>query len=79
MADEKRPPYAILGIHGNDVRTIEGDVARVRFFVGDRIVDEDHELPPLGPGVPATMEMYDMVMRHDLLKRAEELVEVKKK
>jgi hypothetical protein len=79
MADEKRPPYAILGIHGSDVETVEGNVARVRFFVGSKIVDEDHPLPPLGAGVPATMEMYDMVMKRDLVKRAEELIEVKTK
>jgi hypothetical protein len=74
MADtEQKPPYVILGIHGKDVETVEGNVARVRFFVNGKVVDENHELPAIAPGVPATLELYDMVMKHDLLKRYEAL------
>lgn len=37
--------YAILGIHGHDCVTVVGDVARVRFFVDDKVLDEDVPLP----------------------------------
>ena len=37
--------YAVLGIHGNDVDTVQGNVARIRMFVGDQVIDEDFNLP----------------------------------
>lgn len=37
--------YLILGIHGADVQTVAGNVARVRMFVNNETVDEDFPLP----------------------------------
>jgi hypothetical protein len=37
--------YAILGIHDKDVLSVEGEVVRVRMFVGDQVIDEDFPLP----------------------------------
>lgn len=64
--------YAVLGLHGA--------VARVRFFITpdaenkeDRFVDEDVTLPEILPGVPPTLEVYETILKPELLKRFDEL------
>lgn len=39
--------YQILGLHGDGVATVSGNVARVRMYVGDEQVDEDFSLPQI--------------------------------
>ena len=34
-----------MGMHGEDVTTVEGNVARVRMFVNGRVYDEDFPIP----------------------------------
>ena len=41
MADS----YVVMGVHDHDVDTVEGNVVRVRMFIGDTMVDEDFALP----------------------------------
>lgn len=81
--------YTILGIHGADVLTVneyaipnnidsalikEHNVARVRMFIGDKIVDEDFDLPEVPPAVPMTQEVYDYFLSGAIKKRMEELL-----
>ncbi len=62
--------YVILGIHGADVATVEGNVARVRFFYGDKVADEDHKLPEeLPPGVTADLFGYGYLLKGVLEER----------
>ena len=65
--------YAILGIHGERVPTVEGNVARVRMFIGDTQVDEDFDLPVLPPGTPETEEVYNSFLKPTIEARIAEL------
>lgn len=61
--------WLILGIHGPDVRTVEDDVARVRFFhdkFEDGFNDIDWPLPELPPGVSPTTELYVAILTPQL-------------
>lgn len=44
--------WHILGIHGADCKTVEGNVARVRMVLEDRIIDEDFSLPEVPAVIP---------------------------
>lgn len=65
--------WMILGIHGEKVLSVAENVARVRMFVGDRIIDEDFTLPVLHKGVPAIEEVYESYLRETIDKRFAEL------
>lgn len=43
--DRTNRKYELLGIHGDKVLTVEGNVARVRMYIGNEQVDEDFALP----------------------------------
>lgn len=43
--DRASRKYQILGIHDSEVHTVEGNVARIRMYIGDDYVDEDFPLP----------------------------------
>lgn len=70
--DEK---YAILGIHDERVITVEGNVARVRMFIGPerQVVDEDFPLPQLPAGVPPTEHVYRSMLADIINARIVEL------
>lgn len=76
--------YTILGIHGEDVLTVneydergrlvkEHNVARVRMFIGDKIIDEDFPLPEVHPSIPKTIELYNTMLQDAIQKRMAEL------
>lgn len=43
--DRTNRKYAVLGIHGPDVPTVEGNQVRVRMFIHGEAIDEDFPLP----------------------------------
>lgn len=65
--------FAILGIHGIEVETVEGNVARVRMFIGDDFVDEDFKLPELWPGTPHTEGVYGTILQPEIEARIKKL------
>lgn len=65
--------FVVLGIHGEDVETVQGNFARVRMYVGDKEFDEDFALPTLPVGVPKTSEVYTAFLKSDIEKRISEL------
>jgi hypothetical protein len=67
--------FVILGIHDEDVHTVDGNVARVRMFVGDREIDEDFDLPniPKGSGIQKNVETYKYFLTEAIEKRMTEL------
>lgn len=71
MAEKQR--YAILGIHDEKVTTVEGNFARVRFFIEDEQVDEDMPLPELPVGLPKIESVYLAMMKDDIENRYKEL------
>jgi len=69
MAEEEKPKYVIIGIHGADVKTVTEDVARVRFFVGKTFVDEDFLLPVMPVDLPLSAEQYGVMLKPQLEER----------
>lgn len=69
--------FAILGIHGVGVSTVEGNVARVRMYpdgIDGDAVDEDFQLPEPPPGFPPLEAIhYETVLGPAILRRIEEL------
>lgn len=65
--------FTILGIHGKEVGTVEGNVARVRMEVGGETYDEDFELPIMHPSVPKTEEIYQFMLQDQIEARMSEL------
>lgn len=66
--------FAILGIHGKDVQTVEGNQARVRMWVnGGEVVDEDFPLPELSSGITPSEQVYGMLLKSSIEKRMMEL------
>lgn len=67
--------FVVLGIHGSEVKTVEGDVARVRMFIDgmEEPVDEDFPLPSMLPGVTPTMELYQYLITSAINARMVEL------
>ena len=67
--------YAILGIHGEDVTTVNGNVARVRLFLDTQKepVDIDIDLPVLMSQLPPVLEVYDCLLKPEIEKRIAEL------
>lgn len=66
--------FAILGIHGPEVRQVDGDVARVRLFLASgtgesRVVDEDFQLPVLPAGVSPSEMVYESLLEPVILAR----------
>lgn len=70
-------PWVILGIHGADVHTVVGNVARVRLFIKDsgEFLDEDFQLPDLKllPGVPDMAEVYQALLTPAITARLAQL------
>jgi hypothetical protein len=54
--------WIIIGIHDANVKSVEGDVARVRMLVGDEMVDEDLPLPVLPSWITPSPEVYEAAM-----------------
>lgn len=75
MQPEELPKFTILAIHGEEVTTVEGNVARVRFWIGAerKEIDEDIPLPEVPRGLPQTLEMYQFLMKPTIEKRLTEL------
>lgn len=78
--------FAILGIHDAAVRTVNSyslggeylgpkNVARVRMFVGDKVVDQDFALPSLPESVAISAELYRDLLAGSIEKRMTELEE----
>jgi len=67
--------YEIMGIHDKDVLTVEGNVARVRMFIGEQIIDEDFDLPTIPSVMPVTMAVYDYLLKPVIEKRMNEIKE----
>lgn len=65
--------FVILGIHGKDVQTVEGNVARVRMFIGNKEIDEDFNLPELPPSVEPTTEVYTFFLKPKIEAKMAEL------
>lgn len=66
--------FVFLGLHGKEVTTVPGNVARVRMYVGDKEYDEDFDLPKIPRGtVPETVEAYSWLLEKDIYKRMKEL------
>lgn len=65
--------FVILGIHGSDVPTVEGNSARVRMYIGDKEVDEDFILPEIPRSIPTTVEVYHYFLTEAINKRMAEL------
>ncbi len=67
------PKFVILGIHGPDVQTVEGNVARIRMYVGEKEIDEDFDLPAIPESIPKTVENYQYFLTEAIEKRMAEL------
>lgn len=78
------PAFVVLGVHGPDVKTVEGDMLRVRIFLDDPEtapealaerphVDEDFPLPGLHSSIPATEEIYAYMLQEKIEARRAEL------
>ena len=70
--------FQIIGIQSDQPQTNENyipNVARVRMFVGDQIIDEDFELPEIPPNIPKTTENYQYFLKDAITARMTELEE----
>lgn len=65
--------FAVLGIHDKEVESVVGEVARVRMFVGNKIVDEDFVLPELAPGTIKSEGTYITVLTPTIEARMAEI------
>jgi len=67
--------FVVLGIHGDKVLTVEGNVARVRMYVKGKEYDEDFDLPeiPEDSGIPRTEQTYAFLLKGTIVKRMKEL------
>jgi hypothetical protein len=65
--------YVIIGLHGADVKTVKENVARVRMFLDQRLIDEDFLLPELAPALPKTQDVYEVFLKPQIEARMQEL------
>ena len=76
--------YVVLGIHDKEVRTVniyneqgalikERNVARVRMFIDNKIIDEDFFLPVLPVIISPVQEVYESFLKGDIEKRMDEI------
>ena len=76
--------YVILGIHDKEVCTVniyneqgalikERNVARVRMFIDNKIIDEDFFLPVLPVIISHVQEVYESFLKGDIEKRMDEI------
>lgn len=65
--------FEILGIHDRLTRGLANDVARVRMFVGNEMVDEDFTLPSIPDGVSPTEAVYKWFLTQDVETRMNEI------